>query len=76
LSVVGAADDLVAEGYRQLGRRDLAVAQVKVGAADRARADREPQLPGLWFRVGERGELQGLALALQDDRSQLPASPQ
>ena len=46
LPVLGARDDLVAEDDRKLGRLDLAVAQVQIGAADAAGADLQQQLPG------------------------------
>ena len=64
--VLGAADDLVPEYDRKLGRLDLVIAQVKVGAADRAGTDLEQQLPGLWFRLRERRRLERLALAFED----------
>ena len=58
------ADDLVAEDHRQLGRLDLVVAQVQIGAADRAGPDRQQQLAvGPGSGSGSVAALQRLALA-------------
>jgi hypothetical protein len=54
------ADDLVAEDDREPGRVDLAVAQVQVGTAHRARADPDAQLAYGRHRVGHVGHPQWL----------------
>ena len=57
-SVVGHADDLVAENDGELGRIDLAVAQMQIGSAHAARAHVKQQLarPGLRIRQCRRPE--------------------
>ena len=52
--VLGDPDDLVAEYDWQLGGLDLAVAQVQVGAAHRARPDLQQQLARLRLGVRQR----------------------
>jgi hypothetical protein len=50
-AVLGAGDDLMAEDHRQLGRLDLVIAKVKIGAADGAGADLQQQLTVARFGV-------------------------
>jgi hypothetical protein len=66
-AVVGGADDLMTEDDRQPRRVDLGVAQVQVGAADRARGDPDPYLSRRRARLRSLGQDEGLPRALEDD---------
>ncbi len=72
------SDDLVAQDERQVPRRNLAVEEVEVGAADAARVDAYADEAGPKGGIGQLGSTERLAGPVEDHRSHpdgLHASP-
>ena len=69
LPVLRAADDLVTDDERELRLRQLAVDDVEVGAADRARGDPQPNLARLRLGDGQLLEPQRLAGRVKHHRA-------
>jgi hypothetical protein len=62
------ADDLMAEDARRIGDLDLAVEQVKVGAAHRARVDADQQFARTRLGNGHLGGAQRLSRSIEEHR--------
>ena len=75
LTVIGLADDLVAEDDRPPGSLDLPVAEMQVRPADRACPDREAQLPGAGLGVGQVAGRSGSPGASREGRTHVRDYP-
>ena len=66
-TILGLADDLVAQDNRQFGGMNLFIAQVQIGAAHPARLDLQQQLAGPRRGVWKRCRLQWSVLCFEHD---------